>query len=105
MRRETSTDWPVHSAAAFGGTGDSFLKTLRRNLDDVPTRNVLVFVHGFNVTLEAAVARAAQVAEDMPFDGPVIAFSWHSQGQTEAYLADERSAEHQRPGGAGTDRN
>lgn len=70
-----------------------FLKQLRQSLNAVPTKNVLVFVHGFNVSLEAAVARAAQVAEDMPFDGLVLAFSWQSRAQTQGYLADEQSAE------------
>ena len=52
-----------------------------------------MFVHGFNVSLDEAVARAAQMAEDIPFHGAVVAFSWQSSGQTDAYLSDEQLAE------------
>jgi esterase/lipase superfamily enzyme len=74
-------------------SAQGFLENLQQSLNEVRTKNILVFVHGFNVSLDAAVARAAQVAEDMPFDGLVLAFSWQSQGRTQAYLADEKSAE------------
>lgn len=56
-------------------------------------RDIVVFVHGFNVSLEQAAARAAQIAEDMPFHGVMVAFSWHSAARTEAYLTDEALAE------------
>jgi len=38
--------------------------------------DVLVFVHGFNVKFEEAVARAAQIAYDVKFQGPVLVFTW-----------------------------
>jgi esterase/lipase superfamily enzyme len=39
-------------------------------------RTPLVFVHGFNVRYEDAVLRAAQIAYDLKYQGPVILFSW-----------------------------
>jgi esterase/lipase superfamily enzyme len=39
-------------------------------------RSPLVFVHGFNVKHEEAVLRAAQIAYDLKYQGPVILFSW-----------------------------
>lgn len=39
-------------------------------------RTPLVFVHGFNVRYEDAVLRAAQIAYDLKYQGPVIVFSW-----------------------------
>lgn len=57
------------------------------------TQDVFVMVHGFNVTLDHAIARAAQVAEDMPFNGVVVVFSWRSLGRTLAYREDEMLAE------------
>ncbi len=36
----------------------------------------LVFVHGFNVKYEDAILRAAQIAFDIKYQGPVILFSW-----------------------------
>jgi esterase/lipase superfamily enzyme len=83
------------SAVQIGSpeSAQAFLESVQQSLSEVPTKNILVFVHGFNVSLEAAVARAAQLAEDMPFDGLVLAFSWQSQARTQAYLTDEKSAE------------
>jgi esterase/lipase superfamily enzyme len=39
-------------------------------------RSPLIFVHGFNVKHEEAVLRAAQLAYDLKYQGPVILFSW-----------------------------
>jgi len=36
----------------------------------------LVFVHGFNVKYEDAILRAAQIAFDIKYQGPVILYSW-----------------------------
>jgi len=38
--------------------------------------DVLVFIHGFNVKFQEAVLRAAQIAYDLKFQGPVVLFSW-----------------------------
>lgn len=70
---------------------DRFLNDLRKQ--QATSADVLVFVHGFNVDLDHAIARAAQLAEDIPFHGTIIAFSWQSQGRTGAYRADEQTAE------------
>lgn len=39
-------------------------------------RNALIFVHGFNVQYQEAVLRAAQIAYDLKYQGPVILFTW-----------------------------
>jgi esterase/lipase superfamily enzyme len=56
---------------------------------------VLLFVHGFNVTFDDAMRRTAQVAYDLAFDGPAVAFSWPSQGSALplAYTRDQRNAD------------
>jgi esterase/lipase superfamily enzyme len=56
---------------------------------------VLLFVHGFNVTFEDSLRRTAQLAYDLAFDGPAIAFSWPSQGSPLplAYTRDQRNAD------------
>jgi esterase/lipase superfamily enzyme len=38
--------------------------------------DILVFIHGFNVKFQEALLRAAQIAYDLKFQGPVILFSW-----------------------------
>jgi len=40
------------------------------------TKEILVFVHGFNVSFQDAVLRASQLAYDLKFQGSVILFSW-----------------------------
>ncbi len=76
-----------------GLSGEEFFLQLVQALEGSKSRDVFVFVHGFNVSLDAAIARAAQMAEDMPFDGVMIAFSWQSAASAGAYLTDERLAE------------
>ena len=39
-------------------------------------KEVLVFIHGFNVKFQEAVFRASQIAYDLKFQGPVVLFSW-----------------------------
>ncbi|MDP3611879.1 MAG: alpha/beta hydrolase, partial [Rubrivivax sp.] len=52
----------------------------------------LVFVHGFNVSFEEALQRAAQLRRDLNFDGPLFVFSWPSRGQALRYFADRQTA-------------
>lgn len=52
----------------------------------------LVFVHGFNVSFEEALQRAAQLRRDLNFDGPLFVFSWPSRGQAMRYFADRQTA-------------
>lgn len=58
-----------------------------------PRKPVLLFVHGYNVTFESAAMRAAQMAWDLRFPGPVILYSWASAGKVASYPADEATAE------------
>lgn len=53
----------------------------------------LLFVHGFNVTFEEAVLRAAQLAFDLKFAGVPLCYSWASVGDTEDYIQDEQTVE------------
>lgn len=39
-------------------------------------RTPLVFVHGFNVKYQEAVFRAAQIAYDLKYQGPIVLFTW-----------------------------
>jgi esterase/lipase superfamily enzyme len=54
---------------------------------------VLIFIHGYNVTFPDALRRTAQMAVDLRFSGPSILFSWPSQGRTHKYLVDETNAQ------------
>ena len=49
----------------------------------------LVFVHGYNVSFDSAVRRAAQIAHDLEFDGSTFLFSWPARGRLMGYLTDQ----------------
>lgn len=77
-----------------------FTSKLENAVTAAKTPEVLVFLHGFNVTFEEAAQRAAQISYDMNFHGVVLLFSWPSLGSwlpsTSAafpYSADEARAE------------
>lgn len=53
----------------------------------------LVFVHGYNVSFENAVRRAAQLAYDTKFAGGVFLFSWPSKEDVWDYPADSKTAD------------
>jgi esterase/lipase superfamily enzyme len=56
-------------------------------------RNVLVFVHGYNVSFEDAARRTAQMASDLKFPGAAAFYSWPSQGHWYKYRVDEQNVE------------
>jgi esterase/lipase superfamily enzyme len=57
-------------------------KSLKTFLDARGPADLLLFVHGFNVRFEEAALRAAQIAYDLKFQGPVILFSWPAGAET-----------------------
>lgn len=65
----------------------------KTQLESVGAADLLVFLHGYKNTFEDAARRAAQVAHDMRFAGPVVLFSWPSLGQFLGYNGDETRAE------------
>jgi esterase/lipase superfamily enzyme len=56
-------------------------------------QDALVFVHGYNVAFDDAARRTAQLAYDLGFKGPAIAFSWPSQATLAGYNRDGRNVE------------
>ena len=57
---------------------ESFQTQLQKN----PYKEVLVFIHGFNVKFQEAVFRASQIAYDLKFQGSVVLFSWPAGAET-----------------------
>jgi esterase/lipase superfamily enzyme len=83
------------------GTFDSdrqFVEAVNSQLAARPKgeRTVLVFVHGYNTTLTAAVLRIAQFVEDSGYTGVPVLFSWASRGKVFDYVYDLNSALHAR---------
>ncbi|MEP7350010.1 MAG: alpha/beta hydrolase [Sphingorhabdus sp.] len=50
---------------------------------------VLLYVHGFRETVDSSSKDTAQIAALTKFDGPVIQYSWPSQGRLLSYAVDE----------------
>ncbi len=51
-----------------------------------------VFVHGYRVSFDDALFRAAQITHDLGFDGLPFVYSWPSSAGVAGYLYDERRA-------------
>lgn len=69
-----------------------FLQRVRDDLARTRSRDILVFVHGYNSSFEDAAVRAAQLVADMGFDGTAVVFSWPSQGALSGYVRDQQTA-------------
>lgn len=71
---------------------NAFEKLLGEKLEASDQPDIMVFIHGFNVSFESAVLRTAQIAVDVPFHGVPICYSWPSQGTLLGYPIDENNA-------------
>ncbi|MFV0281278.1 MAG: alpha/beta hydrolase [Rhodoblastus sp.] len=56
------------------------------------SRDVLLYIHGFNTSLEEARFRLAQIVADGGFTGVPILFTWNSKGELFAYESDKEAA-------------
>ena len=72
----------------------SFRDDINKRLASLEPENqeVLVFVHGYNVSFSAAVLRITQFVHDTGFEGVPVLFSWASRGKTADYVYDINSA-------------
>ncbi|MCX6876525.1 MAG: alpha/beta hydrolase [Verrucomicrobia bacterium] len=61
------------------------------------SKEVLLFVHGYNVGFSEALSRTAQIAYDLKFEGLPVLYSWPSAGSTPKYLVDETNVTWSRP--------
>lgn len=68
---------------------DEFLDGVCGQLERSRQKDLLVFVHGFNVSFDAALAGTAQLALNIPFNGAVVTYAWPSQGGVFNYREDE----------------
>ncbi|MFY0310460.1 alpha/beta hydrolase [Leisingera sp. D0M16] len=63
-----------------------------------PSREVTVFVHGYNVTQVEAVFRGAQIAHDIDLPGSLTVYSWPSRARPFGYAYDLDSMLYARDG-------
>lgn len=72
---------------------DDFAKHLGDAVAASPGHKLMIFVHGYNSQFTQAARTVAQFAADLKFNGPVVLFSWPSQGSLTGYTVDETNAE------------
>jgi esterase/lipase superfamily enzyme len=73
---------------------DAFYSQLRAA--NPASRQVGVYVHGYNSNFQESVYRLAQMSADAKLSATPIAFSWPSQGALAGYVADKDSATYSR---------
>jgi esterase/lipase superfamily enzyme len=72
---------------------DAFLQRLMHAVAGSSGSRIMIFVHGYNMEFAQASRDVAQFANDLKFGGPVLLFSWPSQGGFTGYTVDETNAE------------
>lgn len=71
----------------------AFFDRIREATTGATPNDVLVYVHGYLNDFRDALFRAAQLKHEIEFPGPVIAYSWPSQGEAASYTVDEANVE------------
>ena len=79
------SDWRLEAVDMRAKVGDLFA-------DANFTRDVLLYVHGFNQTFEAAALDAARLSDAVRFRGETMVFSWPSKAKLFDYGYDRESA-------------
>jgi esterase/lipase superfamily enzyme len=72
---------------------DHFLERLTAAVAASPGGKIMVFVPGYNTEFLESNRIVAQFAHDLKFTGPVLLFSWPSQGSLTGYTVDETNSE------------
>ncbi len=71
----------------------SWTNALRAQLDKSTSRQVVVFVHGYNTHLITNTEQSAEIFHYLGRQGAVINFEWPSQGKLLGYIQDKGNAE------------
>ncbi|MDK3019313.1 alpha/beta hydrolase [Pseudodonghicola flavimaris] len=81
------------------GAETEFLRAINAELARRPPedRNILFFIHGYNITMTDAVLRVGQFVQDSGFTGVPVVFSWASAGRRTHYVYDINSTLAARP--------
>jgi esterase/lipase superfamily enzyme len=76
---------------------EAFARRTQGALNRSSKKEVLLFVHGYNVGFADAVCRTAQIAYDLHFEGLPALYSWPSEGSVPKYTIDETNVTWSRP--------
>lgn len=73
---------------------DEWLRRVQQTVARSSEKEMLVYVHGYNVPFDDAMRRAGQLGYDLGYEnGTIAAFSWPSLGNPAEYEADAANAE------------
>jgi esterase/lipase superfamily enzyme len=88
-----NSNFVVHEAAYLDGD-KAFVHALNTQLAMRPkgSRNVWLFIHGYNTLFAEGLYRSAQVVHDSKAPGVQVLFSWASRGKLTDYVYDSNSA-------------
>ncbi len=90
LSRQTQVPQPITTKVAATAISETaFLEGVADQVRRSREKDVLVFVHGFNVGFEDALSGTAQLALGIPFNGALISYCWPSQGGVMNYGVDE----------------
>lgn len=77
---------------------EKFMTILKTKLQNVSSKDIMVFIHGFNNTFGDALRRTAQLTYDLKFKGIPVTYSWPSEGDgISTYMQDESSVQYTTP--------
>lgn len=76
----------------FAGESD-FAASLSRSVQATASKELFIYVHGYNNTFRDAAESAALLLADLKFDGVGLIFSWPSDGVALQYPHDEQEEE------------
>jgi esterase/lipase superfamily enzyme len=71
----------------------SFYGEIRKSTAAAPSKELFLFIHGFNVTYGDAMRRTGQISYDLGFGGVSFCYSWPSQGDFTKYPVDKETSE------------
>ncbi len=91
-RNPNKSDWLYYHTVE-----KEFLSFLKTKLYNAREKDILIFIHGFNVTFAFAIRRTAQIFYDLEFKGVPMAYSWPSPGEVTEYMYDEASVQYTVP--------
>lgn len=85
-------DRVMFMSSLIPGDSTRFVQRIEDDLARTSSRDVLVFVHGYNSSFEDAAVRLSQLVADMGYDGTAVLFSWPSAGAVTGYVRDLQNA-------------
>jgi esterase/lipase superfamily enzyme len=96
---DPNTDFVVRDEKYLDGD-KAFIQAVNAQLALRPrgSRNVFLFIHGFNTMFAEALYRQAQIVHDAKAPGVPVLFTWASRGKVTAYVYDLNSATAARDG-------